>query len=126
MLELVRGHDDKVRSVKLKRGDGVVIHHSINHLYPLELSLTHNPHFQNSDLTQTGSDVIQRDIIHDTSPGDDSVNRNQTVSGGDSLNQGQTASDDLSPSHLPLSITVGLTMPPLLRVVKESNRGGEN
>ena len=58
VLELVRGHDDKVRSVKVKRGDGVVTHHSINHLYPLELSLTHNPHFQNSDLTQTGSDVI--------------------------------------------------------------------
>ena len=104
VLELVRGHDDKVRSVKLKRGDGVVTHHSINHLYPLELSLTHNPHFQNSDLTQTGSDVIPRDIIPDTSSGDDSVNRNQTVSGGDSLNQGQTTSDDLSPSRLPNSV----------------------
>ena len=92
MLELVRGHDDKVRSVKLKRGDGVVTHHSINHLYPLELSLTHNPHFQNSDLTQTGSDVIPRDIIPDTSSGDDSVN------------QGQTASDDLSLSRQPNSV----------------------
>ena len=104
MLELVRGHDDKIRSVKLKRGDGVVTHHSINHLYPLELSLTHNPHFQNSDLTQTGSGVIPRDIIPDTSSGDDSINCNQTVSGGDSLNQGQTASDDLSPSRLPNSV----------------------
>ena len=92
VLELVRGHDDKVRSVKLKRGDGVVTHHSINHLYPLELSLTHNPHFQNSDLTQTGSDVIPRDIIPDTSSGDDSVNRNQT------------ASDDLSLSRQPNSV----------------------
>ena len=104
VLELVRGHDDKVRSVKLKRGDGVVTHHTVNHLYPLELSLTHNPHFQNSDITQTGSDVIPRDIIPDTSSGDDSVNRNQTVSGGDSLNQGQTASDDLSSSRLPNSV----------------------
>ena len=42
VLELIVGHDDKVRSVKLKRGDGVIVHHSINHLYPLELSLTHN------------------------------------------------------------------------------------
>ena len=99
MLELVRGHDDKVRSVKLKRGDGVVTHPSINHLCPLELSLTHNPHFQNSDLTQTSSDVIPREIIPDTSSGNDSVTRNQTASGGDSLNQGQTASDDLSPSR---------------------------
>ena len=104
VIELIRGHDDKVRSVKLKRGDGVVTHHSINHLYPLELSLTHNPHFQNSDLTQTGSDVIPRDIIPDTSSGDDSVNRNQTASGGDSLNQGQASCDDLSLSCQPNSV----------------------
>ena len=51
VLELMRDHDDKVRSVKLIRGDGVVAHHSNNHLYPLELSLTHNPHFQNNDST---------------------------------------------------------------------------
>ena len=42
VLELIVGHDGKVRSVKLKRGDGVIVHHSINHLYPMELSLTHN------------------------------------------------------------------------------------
>ena len=41
MLELIVGHDGAVRSVKLKRGDGKVVHHSISHLYPLELSLTH-------------------------------------------------------------------------------------
>ena len=51
VLKLVKGHNDKVRSVKLKRGDGVIVHHSINHLYPLELSLTHNPHFPVSDLS---------------------------------------------------------------------------
>ena len=53
VLELIRGHDDKVRSVKLKRGDGAVAHHSTDHLYPLELSLTRNPHLQNNDSTQT-------------------------------------------------------------------------
>ena len=58
VLELVRGHDDKVRSVKLKIGDVVVTHHSINHLYPLELSLTHNPHFQNNDSTQIEINVV--------------------------------------------------------------------
>ena len=103
MCLIVRGHDDKVRSVKLKRGDGVVTHHSINHLYPLELSFTHNPHFQNSDSTQTDMDVIPRDIP-DMLSGDDSVNRNQTASGDDSINQGQNASDDLSPSHLSNSV----------------------
>ena len=81
-----------VRSVKLKRGDGVVTHHSINHLYPLELSLTHNPHFRNSDSTQTEIDVIPRDIIRDMSSGDDSVNQSQTASG------------DLSRSHLSNSV----------------------
>ena len=58
VLELIRGHNDKFRSVKLKRGDGDVAHHSINHLYPLELSLTHNPHFQNNYSTQIESSFI--------------------------------------------------------------------
>ena len=40
--ELIVGFDGKVRSVKVKRGDGQLVHHSINHLYPLELSLTHS------------------------------------------------------------------------------------
>ena len=42
VLELIVGHDGKIRSVKLKRDDGVIVHYSINHLYPMELSLTHN------------------------------------------------------------------------------------
>lgn len=42
VLEIILGHDNKIRSVKLKRGDGVIAHHSIVHLYPLELSLTHH------------------------------------------------------------------------------------
>ena len=42
VLELIMGDDHKVRSVKLKRGDGSVQVHSINLLYPMELSLTHS------------------------------------------------------------------------------------
>ena len=57
MLELIRD-DDKVRSVKLKGGDGVVAYHSIKILCPLELLLTHNPHFQNNDSTQIEKNVI--------------------------------------------------------------------
>jgi len=38
VLELIVGFDGKVRSVRLKRADGVVAHHSIVHLYPLEIS----------------------------------------------------------------------------------------
>ena len=41
VIELVEGDDGKVRSVRLKRGDGAIQHHSIKHLYPLELTLTH-------------------------------------------------------------------------------------
>ena len=91
VLEFIRGHEGKVRSVKLKRGDGVVAHHSINHLYPPELSLTHD---QNNDSTQVESNVIPRDIVPDVLSGDDSVNRNQTMYGDDSVNRNQTASDD--------------------------------
>ena len=47
VLELVYGNDDNIRSFKLKRGDGVIQHHSISHLYPMELSLTH--HFVTTD-----------------------------------------------------------------------------
>ena len=52
VVELIIGHDDIVRSVKVKRSDGVIVHHSINHLYPLELSLTHaynEPSVSNED-----------------------------------------------------------------------------
>ena len=52
VLELVKGHDDKVRSVKLKRGDGVIVHHSINHLYLIELSLTHKPSFPHDNASE--------------------------------------------------------------------------
>lgn len=42
VLELFPGDDGKVRSAKIKRADGEFSHHSINHLYPLELALTHD------------------------------------------------------------------------------------
>ena len=46
VLELYHGDDNKIRSVKVKKADGVIQLHSIKHLYPLELSITHahNPH----------------------------------------------------------------------------------
>ena len=42
VIRLIIGHDNIFRSVKLKRADGVECHHSIAHLYPLELSLAHS------------------------------------------------------------------------------------
>ena len=42
VIDVIVGHDNKIRSVLLKRGDGQTCHHSICHLYPLELSITHS------------------------------------------------------------------------------------
>src|ERR1044072_7938671 len=41
VLELIIGHDNKIHSVKVKQSNGQITHHSINNLYPLELSLSH-------------------------------------------------------------------------------------
>ena len=41
VVELFPGDDGKVRSCKVKRTDGELALHSVNHLYPLELALTH-------------------------------------------------------------------------------------
>ena len=57
VLELVVGRDNKVRSVKLKRGDGQIQHHSIKHLYPLELSLTHSNIDSSSSISQEVGEV---------------------------------------------------------------------
>ena len=42
VLEVLPGDDGKVRSAKLQRADGHIAHHSLNHLYPMELALTHD------------------------------------------------------------------------------------
>ena len=42
VLEVIPGDDGKVRSAKLQRADGHIAHHSLNHLYPMELALTHD------------------------------------------------------------------------------------
>ena len=57
---LIVGHDNAARSVKLKRGDGLVVHHSVNHLYQLKLSLTHA--YRNS-VNDHDSIVDQDDLI---------------------------------------------------------------
>merc|ERR1711989_196233 len=42
ILEVFPGDDGKIRSVRLQRADGNFAHHSLNHLYPMELALTHD------------------------------------------------------------------------------------
>lgn len=41
-VELFSGSDQKFHSTRIKRGDWCAETHSLSHLYPLELSLTHN------------------------------------------------------------------------------------
>ena len=65
VLELIYGDDNLVRSVRLKRGDGVIQHHSISHLYPMELSLTH--HFVTNDPcshTQENEGTVGEEIVN--------------------------------------------------------------
>ena len=59
VIETVEGHDGKIRSVKVKRGDGAISHHSINHLYPLELTQTRNHFFNNDEEDEDPSDKNQ-------------------------------------------------------------------
>ena len=49
VVKAIVGCDGNIRSVELIRGDGKVCHHSINHLYPLEISLTHSSNAVNSN-----------------------------------------------------------------------------
>ena len=72
ILEVIPGSDGKVRSVKLKRGDGHIAHHSLNHLYPMELALTHdhvakNPdHSLNSQISENPNLVQPNNVQVDT------------------------------------------------------------
>jgi len=64
VLDLVLGHDNIIRSVRLKQGDGTIAHHSINNLYPLELSITHNPKFRDdAEKDEEGSEDEVSDIV---------------------------------------------------------------
>merc|ERR1712055_966155 len=42
VVQLFPGDDGNVRSVQVRRGDSQVQTHSLKHLYPLELTLTHS------------------------------------------------------------------------------------
>ena len=41
ILEVIMGPDSKIRTVKVKQGNGAIEYHSICNLYPLEVSVTH-------------------------------------------------------------------------------------
>jgi len=61
VLDVIVGHDSKIRSVLVKRGDGQTCHHSICHLYPLELSITHSVNSGEAD-DQICSDLANAEL----------------------------------------------------------------
>ena len=87
VLELIYGDDDKVRSAKVKRGDGSVQLHSISHLYPLELPLTHSH--------QPTAAIADEDSSEEIS---DSNSNNQISSAnGSSVLDDQVVSNEFNP-----------------------------
>ena len=96
------GHDNKARSVKLKRGDGQIQHHSIKHLYPLELSLTHSNTDSSSSLSQEVGKVPNQNNQGYSSQGDSILS-----SQGDSILSSQGDSILSSPDDSALDSTQG-------------------
>ena len=66
VVELIYGDDGKVRSAKIKRGDGAIQTHALCHLYPLELTLTHA---LQPDVAPEDTDAPPQNDAPSTSPG---------------------------------------------------------
>ncbi|KAG0430586.1 hypothetical protein DMUE_5647, partial [Dictyocoela muelleri] len=64
VLEVVIGYDNKIRSVKLRQGNGQIAYHSIVNLYPLELSITHSDNAP-SDDNSLNNDISNINPIKD-------------------------------------------------------------
>ena len=69
VLELVIRFDGKMRSVKLKQGNGSIEYHSICNLYPMELSVTHsirdkniNNDDGNNDMESALSNTVDKSV----------------------------------------------------------------
>ena len=70
ILELYPGSDGKVRSVKLVRGNADYQKnplkpelHSLKHLYPLELSITHDDHAAKTPLSEEILALAEGDVL---------------------------------------------------------------
>ena len=61
VLELIPSSDNKIRSARVKRGDEQVQVHSLKHLYPMELSLTHL-HIVKDSGTNNAQNVPNGDV----------------------------------------------------------------
>ena len=65
IMDVVVGGDGKIRSVKVRKGDGVTGQYSICHLYPLELSLIQNSSASESQSNPETEVVLNQDQIKD-------------------------------------------------------------
>ena len=72
VTKLIHGDDNKVRSVQVFQSNGQTVLHAINHLYPMELSVTH------SGTSQDDVDVntVKNDATNN--PDNDDLNPNVT------------------------------------------------
>ena len=64
VVKLFPRDDDKIRSFRVKRDDGLTQRYSIKHLYPLGLSLTHDYHPLMSELEKIKKDNYQNTITN--------------------------------------------------------------
>ena len=63
VIQIFKGFDDKIRSVKIRKGDGREQVHSIKHLYPLEIAGKDPPRVEQIDhvLSDAENTVASRD-----------------------------------------------------------------
>ena len=73
VVELFPGNDNNIRSVRVKRGDGMTQTYSIKHLCPLELSLTHVYHPLTPELEEIEKDIFPKSSINVPATKDTSV-----------------------------------------------------
>jgi len=66
VVDTIAGSDTNIRSVQLQKSDGTVVHHSINNLYPLELSITH-PDRDNYESSPLGENSTHSESVPSTS-----------------------------------------------------------
>ncbi|KAG1655032.1 putative ATP-dependent RNA helicase DDX56 [Nymphon striatum] len=98
VLRIVIGHDNRVRSVFLKRSDGRRAHHSIVHLYPLELkTLSQTSDEENNENTYNVNNDDASNIYNDN----DNINNNYFEKDEDLNANNDINESNIDPSDIP-------------------------
>ena len=109
-MELIYGDDDKVRSAKVKIGDGSIQIHSISHLYPLELPLTHS-----HQPTEASADAGNSEEITD------STSNSQMSNSDDQLHISNDEASNLSDQQLVSDVSSSDVSDPISNEFSDSN-----